>query len=384
MKSIVFTFLILLNAHAFAQTTYRAVQPLGAISKGSQISVKSVGTKSTFFNPNQTDSTTESGFKTVSNESLYEVQSIKNNDSSADSTTLKSLASSGDLVLNKSSLNSADQNCVTAGTCTLNYDTPVYQSSKFNFFDWFLNLFGLGDKPKSLVTAPKDISDPKTSAAAASTALVTNTNRTLSGQNNACTDLPDSVKNDPTFKCGLQMALESFNKNKAAGKVSSDTFIFNDFADGEMTGKMYFFNSQGQVAQVLDKNPIPVSRGAGGFGSGGGSKKTPNGAIVTRRYSPPRSGNIVDGIELVGLESGNKDITGRGVLLHGWNPYTYTAGCLGVQGTFQSVKLGYADEMGGRPLYLDQLKSGLLKDGGVMIYNFTPDKVREGLCRNRK
>ncbi|WP_413294892.1 hypothetical protein ACLSU7_07260 [Bdellovibrio sp. HCB185ZH] len=383
MKFILSTFLILLSAQAFAQTTYRAIQPLGAISKGSQISVKSVGNKNTFFNPNQTDSTTESGFKTVSNDSLYEVQSIKNNDSSADSTTLKSLANSGDLVLNKSSLNSADQGCVSKGTCTLNYDAPVYQSSKFNFFDWFLNLFGMGDKPKSLVT-PTDITDPKSSAAAASTALVTNTNRTLSGQDNVCADLPDSVKNDPTFKCGLQMALDAYKKNKASGKVTSDTFIFNDFADGEMTGKMYFFNSQGQVAQVLDKNPIPVSRGAGGFGAGTSSQKTPNGAIVTRRYDPPRSANIKDGIELDGLEAGNKDIHGRGVLLHGWNPYTFTAGCLGVQGTFESRKLGYADEMGGRPLYLDQLKSSLLKDGGVMIYNFTPAKVREGLCRNRQ
>ncbi|WP_413560356.1 hypothetical protein [Bdellovibrio sp. HCB209] len=384
MKFTLCTFLILLSAQAFAQTTYKAIQPLGAIPKDSQISVKSVGTKSTFFNPNQTDSTTESGFKTVPNDSLYEVKSIKNKDTSADSTTLKGLATSGDLVLNKSSLNAADQSCVTAGTCTLTADVPVYQSSKFNFFDWFLNIFGLGDKPKSLVTPPTDIADPKASAAAATTAMVTNTNRTLTGQNAVCEDLPDSVKNDPTFKCGLQMALDSFKKNKASGKVTSDTFIFNDFADGEMTGKMYFFNSEGKVAQVLDKNPIPVSRGVGGFGAGTGSQKTPNGAIVTRRYEPPRAGNIKDGIELLGLESGNKDITGRGVLLHGWNPYTYTAGCLGVQGTFESGKLGYADEMGGRPLYLDQLKQGLLKDGGVMIYNFTPAKVREGLCRSRK
>lgn len=376
MKFILSTFLILLSAQAFAQTSYRAVQPIGVIPKNSQIVLKNVDSKSTFFNPSATDSTTESGFKTVSNDSLLQVRSIQNKTKSADIDTLKSLATDNQLIVQKSAFSSADQGCVATGTCTLVEDTVVQQSSKFNFFDWFLDLFGLG-KPKSVVT-PATKFDPKAASSAAINEQITDTNRLLSGQNNICEDLPDSLKNDPKFRCGLQQALEAHKQNKASGKVTQDTFIFNDFANGQETGKMYFFNSTGQLTKVLEKNPIPVSRGVGGFGNGSGSKKTPNGAIVTKSYNPPRGGNIKDGIELLGLESSNKDIFGRGVLLHGWSPYAETAGCLGVAGTINTMKAGQ-EELGGRPLYLDQLKQGLLKEGGVMIYNFTPAKAQ--LCK---
>ena len=72
-------------------------------------------------------------------------------------------------------------------------------------------------------------------------------------------------------------------------------------------------------------------------------------------------------------ESGNKDIHSRGILLHGWDPYNPTSGCLGVSGNIQTRKRG-SRTLGLPPPYLDQLKKGILKDGGVLVYNFTPNK----------
>ncbi|WP_413580700.1 hypothetical protein [Bdellovibrio sp. HCB288] len=376
MKSIAFIFIFLLSAQALADE-YRALQPLGAIPKGSQITTTATKPKNGFFNPSKLDSSSPTGMQTVPNDSVVYVNSVNSTTKSADLTTLQSLAKDNQLVASKSAFSANDQSCITKGTCTLTEDTAVYQSSKFNFFDWLRDLFGMGEV-KSLVTPAIDNTDPKAASAAVLSEKVTGTNRALNGQQNACTELPPELRYNRLFQCGLQQALEAHKINKATGKVTSDTFIFNDFKNGELTGKMYFFNSEGQLTQVLQKNPIPVSRGVNGFGSGNGSKTTPNGAIVTRSYSPPRAGNINDGVELLGLESGNKDIHGRGVLLHGWSPYAETAGCLGVAGTFDSDR-GGREELGGRPLYLDELKSGLLKNGGVMIYNFSPKKA--SLCK---
>ncbi|MEK2690305.1 hypothetical protein [Bdellovibrio sp. GT3] len=376
MKSVIFSFIFLLSANALAEE-YRALQTVGAIPKGSQITTTATKPKNGFFNPSKLDSSSPTGMQTVPNDSVVYVNSVNNKTKSADLTTLQSLAKDNQLVAAKSAFSANDQSCITKGTCTLTEDTAVYQSSKFNFFDWLRDLFGMGET-KSLVTSGIDKTDPKAASAAVLSEKVAGTNRSLSGQNNSCTDLPPELRYDRLFQCGLQQALEAHRINKATGKVTSDTFIFNDFKNNELTGKMYFFNSEGQLTQTLDRNPIPVARGVNGFGSGDGSKTTPNGAIVTRSYNPPRAGNINDGIELLGLESGNKDIHSRGVLLHGSSPYVETWGCLGIAGTIDTDKAG-VEQLGGRPLYLDELKSGLLKNGGVMIYNFSPKKA--SLCK---
>ncbi|WP_413586735.1 hypothetical protein [Bdellovibrio sp. HCB274] len=376
MKSIIFSFIFLFWAQAYAQDSYRAIQPIGAIPKGTDISVKAVNPKNGFFNPSKLNSANPTDIQTIPNDSLLSVNSVKSKTKSADMDVLKSLADNDELVVNKSAFSANDQSCVTKGTCTLSSDTAVYQSSKFNFFDWLRDLFGMGET-KSLVTPSIDEkTNPKSASAAVLAEKVTNTNRTLNGQNNSCLELPSELKYDRRFQCGLAQALEAHKLNKATGKVTSDTFIFNDFKDNELTGKMYFFNSEGQLTQVLQKNPIPVARGVNGFGPN--FRQSPNGAIVTRAYRPPRGGNINDGIELLGLEKGNTNIHGRGVLLHGSSPYVATWGCLGVAGTIDTDKAG-VEELGGRPLYLDELKDGLLKNGGVMIYNFTPKKA--SLCK---
>ncbi len=367
------------TAHA-ESPSYEAVLPVGAIRKDSTISLKPVDTTSLYFNPAVRNTTTETGFQSLDNNTLYKVKSFSTLDTSSDADDLRALSANDQLVVSKTDLSGADTSCATSESCTLSADIPVYKSGGFNFFNWFLNLFGLGPKPQSLATPVNKKSTPAEAMASAVEQKVEQTNKIL-GQTKevlpACAkELPDSLKNDRKFTCGLQQALDAFKKAKAEGKTSKDVFMYNDFSSGGVMGKMYFFNADGSLAQVLDKNPIWVSRGEGGFGKGKGSMKTPDGAIVTKPYNPPRAGNIKDGIELEGLEPGNQDIFGRGVLLHGWEPYAPTQGCLGVAGTLDTMKRG-RDTLGDKPPYLDQLKKGLLKDGGVMIYNFTPTKLNQ-------
>lgn len=352
--------------------------PVGAIRKDSTITLKPVDAKSSFFNPAVKSTTSETGFQEVDNNTLYKVKSLKTSDTSSDADDLKALSSNDQLVVSKTDLGSGNAGCATSESCTLSSDIPVYKTGGFDFINWFLNLFGLGEKPKSLVTPVQEKFTPSQAMASAMSEKIEKSNKLLGPSKEvipACTNqLPDHLKDDKKFGCGLQQALDAFKKAKADGKTSKDIFMFNDFSSGGVMGKMYFFNSDGSLAQVLDRNPIWVSRGEGGFGQGKGSMRTPDGAIMTKSYKPPRGGNIRDGIELVGLEPGNQDIFGRGVLLHGWDPYTPTQGCLGVAGTIDTMKRGRAT-LGGEPPYLDQLKRGILKDGGVMIYNFTPNKV---------
>lgn len=170
--------------------------------------------------------------------------------------------------------------------------------------------------------------------------------------------------------CGLRQAQEAFLKAREQGKVKNDIMIVNDFSNGAAKGKMWFVNSNGTLADVGVPNPIEVARGYGGFGSAPGRGGTPNGALYTTAYRPPRAGNISDGIELNGLEAENRNTIGRGVLLHGWNPSSVTQGCLGIQGRLTT---GRGSRNFGN--YLDRLKGGLLKNGGVLIYNFTPKKA---------
>lgn len=361
---------------------YQAVLPVGAIHKNATITVQDVDANTTYFNPAEKNSVS-TDFKNYDNSTLYKVNTIETEENSADAATLQSLANNNQLVVSKSDLSAenSEKNSDGTSTYTLSQDVPVYKSGSFNFWDWFLGLFGIGNAQAT--TKPlKSISTASGKNAALANAvekkveqgnsLLSQNKSMISGPN--CQSLPKELQSDKKFNCGLQQALAAFNKAKSEGKVTQNIFMFNDFSSGGVMGKMYFFNADGTLANVTDKNPIWASRGEGGFGQGAGSMRTPNGALVTRAYRPPRFGNVKDGIELDGLEPGNQDIHSRGVLLHGWDPYTPTEGCIGIAGSIDTNRSGKA-VLGGDPPYLDQLKKGFLKDGGAMIYNFTPQKV---------
>lgn len=370
---IVGAFVVLSQTVVFAST--EAVMPIGVIPKNSSVKLEAIKAGTRLITPQYEGN---SGYlKDVDNNSVYRVTEITGTEDTSDNADLKALAKTSSLVVNKSDLGSDSDSCST-GNCTLTNDVAAYKTGSFNLIDWFLDLFGLGSKPKSLVTPSTGTETSESEAmAAAMTEKIDSTNRLLNSRNsNANCDekkFPEVLQNDKTLNCGLQQALEALKKHKS--KVNQDKFIFNDFSDGGVMGKMWILNADGSLANVVDKNPLWVSRGQGGFGNGAGSLKTPNGAIVTKAYRPPRGGNLRDGIELLGLEAENKDIHPRGVLLHGWDPYTPTQGCLGVAGELTSLKHGRA-QLGPPPPYLDQLKQNLLKDGGTMIYNFTPSRVK--------
>jgi hypothetical protein len=171
--------------------------------------------------------------------------------------------------------------------------------------------------------------------------------------------------------CALSAARNAYLNAQKGGRRVADFMVVTDFSDGGVTGRMWFVGPMGNLINVGVPNPLEVSRGQGGFGAGGGSFKTPNGAIITRPYSPPRGGNIMNGIELDGLEPGNRDIHGRGVLLHGWTPGQPTQGCLGIAGTLQT-RSGTNAVLGGAN-HFDTLANGPFRQGGVVMYNYTPD-----------
>ncbi|ASD62359.1 hypothetical protein [Bdellovibrio bacteriovorus] len=369
--------IFLLQAVSYAST--EAVMPIGALPKNSSVKLQAVKEGTRFITPQYEGN---SGFlKDVDKNSLYQVTDISGTEDTSDNADLQALAKSSSLVVQKSDLGSDAATCSAGdGTtnCTLTSDVPAYKTGSFNLIDWFLNLFGLGSKPKSLVTPSTGTEVAEADAmASAMTEKIDSTNRMLNSRSATanCDEkkFPEVIQNNKTLNCGLKQAMEALKKNK--GKVNQDKFIFNDFSDGGVMGKMWILNADGSLANVVDKNPLWVSRGEGGFGNGRGSLKTPNGAIMTKAYSPPRGGNIRDGIELLGLEPENQDIHGRGVLLHGWDPYTPTQGCLGVAGSLDTVRHGRS-KLGTPPPYLDQLKQGFLKEGGTMIYNFTPSKAK--------
>lgn len=112
---------------------------------------------------------------------------------------------------------------------------------------------------------------------------------------NCVDNLPENLKKNKTLTCGVLQALEAFRKGKSEGQIQKEVFIFNDFNNGGVMGKMWFLNADGAPANVVGKNPIWVSRGR-------------------------------------------------------------------------------KESLGGTPPYLDQLKKGLLKDGGVMFTTSLPKK----------
>lgn len=171
--------------------------------------------------------------------------------------------------------------------------------------------------------------------------------------------------------CALSAARNAYLNAQKGGRRVADFMVVTDFSDGGVTGRMWFVGPMGNLVNLGVPNPLEVSRGQGGFGAGAGSFKTPNGAVITRAYSPPRGGNIMNGIELDGLEPGNRDIHSRGVLLHGWTPGQPTHGCLGIAGTLQT-RSGTNATLGGAN-HFDTLASGPFRQGGVVMYNYTPD-----------
>ncbi len=383
---------LLLSLTAYADgNPFKAVQPIGVIPKGTKLTMSAADSNVNYISTANT-AATSSGFKDISNSSVRKVTSIDNPTNDGAVTELQGVVQSGTLLMQKEDFAKEDSNCITNGSCILKNNTVAYQSGSFNFFDWLKDIFGFGSKPTSLVT-PADKTSPSVASKMAISGIENTNRQNLNDANQkSCDTLPAAQQNDPRFQCGFKMALAAFQKAKDQGKTTSDTFIFNDFGKGELQGKMYFFNSSGNMVNVVDKNPIPVIRGQGdgengGFGNVGGRNGTPDGAMVTAPYTGNRGGNIKDGIDLDGLEPSNKNLRSRKILMHGWDTYTSpgTAGCLGVDGT-----ITLNGRMGGlhagvtrstNTPYLDMMKERLLRGNKVFIYNFTPNKVREGLCR---
>jgi len=375
MRPITTLLLILVLQPAFGAedlTAIKTVLPVGALSKSTKITWDEVDTSQSYFLP----SSSAGSYDKASASSLVNIKSIENSSlSETDTRDLQSRISDNSLVLQKSELLSVSPNCTSGSAgCVLQDQVPAYSSSMYDLIGKFFSKLNPANWFKS---REKNVENSNRQVAQAMTDVISKGNSIASGSVKPPCDSLTSAAAAPTGatnQCGVQQALKSFRENK--GKIDQDVIVYNDFSDGEKTGKMWILNADGTAANIIGKNPIDVSRGVGGFGSGMGSKKTPHGAIMTRPYSPPRAGNINDGITLVGLESDNRDIESRGVLLHGWDPFGYTAGCLGVSGAIDTDAKG-RKVLGSPPPYLDELKQRLFSKGSVMIYNFTPTKKNE-------
>lgn len=377
---------LLLVAHFANASDSQSLLPLASVPANATISLVPVKAANgvTYFIPNYNG--TIANFTNVSNSSLYSVSSISNADyTAAEEAKLQALMQNSQLMIQQSELNTA--NCKNNGvgmSCTTTQPTTLLKSGAYDFMKLYGQAFKMDEPPKRSIETDSGAETKKVSQDEAMVEVMNKAtdklNRTQSNlaAEDCLKETPQKLRDDALRSCGLKQALDAFQKAKSQGKVKKDIFVFNDFADGDISGKMWILNADGTEAKILESNPIPVSRGEGGFGNGVGSLRTPNGAILTKAYNPPRAGNIRDGIELVGLEPENQDIHKRGILLHGWDPYAPTQGCLGVPGAIDTGTKGKRT-LGGVPPYLDLLKKDLLKEGGVMIYNFTPKKA--SLCQ---
>lgn len=373
---------LLIGQSGHAENPSQSLMPIGVIPKNSKISLKPASSDTSYFDPAVRNEKGNEFFQQVSADSLYKVQTLQTQAASAELADLQALINRQQLMVQQAALNPTNSNCSSAGimkNCMVLNNIPVFKAGPYNFMAQYSRLLGVSGtgserqnltEPHALVKAfDKKISDMNSEIAGNKSIFL-----------NCEVKLPEGLMKSKTLTCGVQQARDAFKKAKAEGKLTEEVFIFNDFSLGSVMGKMWFLNSDGTLAtNILGENPIPVSRGEGGFGKGKGSLKTPDGAIKTLPYNPPRDGNIKDGIECEGLEPGNSDIHGRGILLHGWDPNTATQGCLGIAGSYHSNSAGHR-KYGGSPLYLDELKNGLLKNGGVMIYSFTPKKAN--LCKD--
>lgn len=356
-------------------TATQTVLPLGALSKSTKITWDDVDASQTYFVPGST----AGSYEKTNSSGLVNIKSITNSAlSEADTSELQGRIANNSLVVQKSDLQTSSPNCLSssgAEGCTLQSDVPAYGSG---FFDLIGKFFSMLNPFNWFKSKDKKIEEGNNQVAKAMGDVISKGNSVASGnaKPNCEPEAGTAAPSGDMNQCGVQQALKAYRENKS--KIDENIIVYNDFSEGGQSGKMWFLNPDGTAANIIGKNPIWVSRGEGGFGAGSGSRRTPNGAVMTKTYRPPRSGNINDGITLVGLESGNRDIESRGVLLHGWDPFNYTAGCLGVSGTIDTDKRGRA-VLGSPPPYLDQLKDRLFSKGSVMIYNFTPTKKE--LCR---
>lgn len=353
-------------------------QPIGSLDKSISIIVTPISSDTTYFDPRKKKNE-GADFQRTKNNTLYQVQLITSNRTTPELARLKVLANNKMLLIKKTDLFKQNPTCATVnGTlnCELNKVITVYQAGKYNFKDMYMKNMKVDHEshPGSSRYLPQH--------EAYTTALnekITQVNKLLGANATAMlpckNNLPWNLRTKPSFLCGFKKAQEAFTEGRLSGKISKNIMILNDFSTGGVTGRMWFLNPDGTLAQVTSRNPIEVARGEGGFGHGEGTLKTPEGALVTKPYNPPRDGNITDGVELEGLEPGNADIFGRGILLHGWDPHQATNGCLGIAGAISTRKKGHG-VLGGSPPFLDQLKRGVLKDGGVLIYNLTPNKAK--------
>lgn len=356
-----------------------SVLPIGALPKNSHITLEPVDPSKNYFVPGK------EGYDTTPARNLYNVKTLEHAEpETSDAADLQALTSRKSLIVQRTDLQNFSANCLNSNSCILQNEVPVYKSG---FFDFMSSLFGGPAhwfQPENAEERTPEGANLEATDRLGQLINKGNAKASANGKSISKDCDTDKMKartaklgTDKTSQCGIEQALQAYKKNKS--RIKKEIFIFNDFAHGGTMGKMWLLNSDGTPAKLLDQNPIRVSRGPGGFGSGKGSLKTPNGAVLTKAYKPPRGGNIKDGIELVGLEPENQDIFERGVLIHGWDPYVTTQGCLGVAGTLDSRRRGRST-LGPPPPYLDQLKKNLLKDGGVLVYNFTPDKKAQ--CKN--
>ncbi|HEY8272727.1 MAG TPA: hypothetical protein VIG33_17670 [Pseudobdellovibrionaceae bacterium] len=375
--------LVFLSSSAYATDTASleglSVTEIGAIPKNSKVVLEPVDPSKTYFQSANSGANGSEGFQTISPAAFYSVKSFSNSaPSTPDNATLQSLASMKSLLIQQADLTQNSRNCVPsiAGlTCTLQNEVPAYKSGFFDFVAYLANRMN----PTSWL--PPDRTTEVDSKPASDGQVVQALEKAVTQVNSKVSATQKSLSlncETPPLPppCGVQQALQAYHAHK--NEITKDIIVFNDFSDGKIMGKMWLLNSDGTPAKILQQNPIPVSRGPSGFGSGDGSLKTPNGALLTKSYRPPREGNVKDGIELVGLDPDNKDVHSRGILLHGWNPYTSTEGCLGVAGTLETGVHGKRTE-GLPPYYLDELKKTVFKEGGVLIYDFTPQ--RKNLCK---
>ncbi|MGZ3842250.1 MAG: hypothetical protein ACXVCA_09195 [Bdellovibrio sp.] len=365
------------------ENTSLAVMPAGTIPKGSTFTVEPSNSSVSYFDPavmktNLDPAVTKTNgnelFEQIKADSLYQIQSINTTDSSLEMADLKLLIARQQLMIQQNQMqNNPNLNCMQAGAglnCTALTNIPAFNATPFNFADQYANLIGTSN-----VSPPFDSTNESHSMVHAVQNRVFETNKKISDAGKPCEEKNLEYSTNEKMNCGIKQALDVYKKAKKKGEITNEVFIFNDFSNGSVTGKMWFINSNGSLANILDKNPIDVAGGEGGYGNEDGKLKTPDGALKTLPYRYRKEKQIKDAIALAGLEENNKNALARGILIHAWSPYAPTLGCLGMPGSYDSSTAGKRD-YGGTPKYYDQLRDGFLKNGGVMIYNFTPNKAK--------
>lgn len=363
-------------SHAENGSPSQAIMPAGTIPKGSTVTLQQVNAGDTFYDLSQRKNSGNELFQQVNSEALYNVQKLQSGLADAELANVQALISQQQLMIQQNDFKNSMSNCVPsfpAMTCTAANNIPVFMPTTFNFADQYASIMDLPYTPSSTYS-----SEPYAQYQALDKKIAEVNKKNAGPKSLApnCPDkVPDELKSNPTLYCGVQQAIKALTKAQSEGEISikNNVFIFNDFSSGGVTGKMWFLNSDGSPANIMKKNPILVSRGKNGFGSRDTSFKTPDGALKSLPYKYPLDGNIKEAIRLAGLEPQNKNTFGRGIFIHGWDPLTETNGCLGIPGSYESKSAGKR-QYGGTPQYYDELKKGLLGNGSVLVYNFTPKK----------